>query len=287
MRTQIIDGQKIADTILEELKGRVAKLRKNNFAPQLVVFLAGRNPASELYVRVKQKRAAEVGVAVALKTFPDNVPEATLIRAIKSANAERATAGILVQLPLPKELDKQKVLDAVAPALDVDCLATANKEKLSQGKEVAFFPPAAAAVWRILASLPVDLKSAKILIVGSGDLIGKPLAAIFYREGLKFNLATRHTGDLRDLAGQADIIISGTGQAGLIRGDMIKAGAMVIDAGTTGVEHGGVTGDVDVASVRGRARFLSPVPGGVGPITVAVLLQNVVAAAENRLKQAG
>lgn len=273
---ELIDGAKIAEEILADLKSKVSILTTAGIFPRLIVVLVGENPASLSYIRVKQKRAAEIGFAVDIQKFPETISQAELQSSLMQINREPNVAGILVQLPLPQHLDRQVVLDTVKPELDVDCLTSINKQVLLDGQERVFIPPAAAAVLKILEIYKADYKRANMLIVGSGDLVGKPLATLFLRQKVDFRLANRHTENLPELARQADIIITGVGKPGLITGDMVKQGSMVIDAGTAASEQGDVRGDVEVASVAKKAAWLAAVPGGVGPVTVAMLLRNAV-----------
>lgn len=273
---QIVDGNKIAQEILADLKNKVVKLKSAGIVPRLAVFMVGRNPASRIYISKKQQAGELISIKVEVKSYPDDVSQEKLTEEIKRANAGGSISGIIVQLPLPSHLDKQLILDAVDPELDVDCLTTLNKEKLSAGQKVLFVPPTPAAVLKILQYYDIDLKSAHVLLVGRGDLVGKPLAAILKEQKIDFDLAHSQTQNLAELASRADIIITGVGKPGLIRGEMIKEGAVVIDAGTAGSESGDVRGDVDFESASRKARLISPMPGGVGPVTVAMLLNNVV-----------
>ena len=271
--TQFVDGKKIADDILKVLALRLRSGQK--FQPKLVVIFVGENRASASYVKMKQRRGEEIGVAVDVRNFPNTITQEDLITQVKNANSESDVRGIIVQLPLPKHIDRDLVLDSVDPRLDVDCLTSENKKRLIDGKAL-FVPPAAAAVIKILEYYNVHLEGKNILIVGSGDLIGKPLAAILLSKQIAFELANSQTENLSELVTKADIIITGVGKAGLISGSMIKDGAIIIDAGTTGSDEGEIVGDADQESVMGKASLLAPVPGGVGPVTVAMLLQNVV-----------
>ena len=280
---EIIDGKKIADGILSGLRIEISKLKTAGIAPRLVVILVGKNPASLSYIRVKQKRAREVGLRVEVQAYPENTPQAALQKAIQEFNKQPDVCGILVQLPLPGHLDKQAVLDSIRPELDVDCLTSGNKQKLIRGEEVPFFPPAVMAVLKILEVSKVNLAKANVLIVGSGDLIGKPLAALLLNRKISFKLANRYTENLPELTQKADVIIAGAGKPGLITGERVKKGAVVIDAGSTGSEKGEVVGDVDFESLVKKARLLAPVTGGVGPVTVAMLLGNVVRSAQRKL----
>lgn len=279
---EIIDGKKIADKILSGLADRISRLNSAGASPRLIVILVGQDPASLSYIKVKQKRAEEIGLTVEVKTYPENAEQTLLVREIEELNNAPDLSGILVQLPLPPHLNKQAVLDAVSPELDVDSLTSVNKSRLLAGKDALFVPPAAAAVMKILEHFNIDLKNARILLIGTGDLVGKPLAALFRGKGINYQLANRQTKNLVELSRQADVIITGVGKPGLVRGDMIKPGAVVIDAGTTGSESGELLGDIESGSVSRTARLLAPVPGGVGPVTVAMLLSNVVQNAEQR-----
>lgn len=274
----LVDGKQIADQILAELKSKISTLSR---PPKLAVFLVGQNPASVSYVEAKQKKALEIGLAVELKKFDESISQRELqdeIRNVKDAD------GIIVQLPLPTHIDRQAVLDEVPPGLDVDVLTTKNKVSLSEGAYIPFDPPAAAAVLKILDDYKVDLKDKNILIVGSGELVGQPLATLLLKRGISFELANKFTENTAELMGKADVVISGVGKEKLVTGEMIKEGAVVIDAGTAGSEAGEIKGDVDTETVSAKASLLSPVPGGVGPVTIAMLFQNVTKSALDRQK---
>ena len=279
---ELVDGKKIADRILNELKIDISKLHAAGIFPRLVVFLVGEDPASVAYTKIKKKRAEEIGLKVDLISFPASVTRDELKGAIAKANKEKDVSGILVQLPLPDGLPAQEILDTVSPDLDVDCLNSSNKRSLIEGR-VRFYPPAAAAILRILEDYDVRLDG-HIVLAGSGQLIGKPLAAMLLRKKISFEIANRQTENFAALAAKADILISAAGKPGLITGDIVKPGAVVIDAGAAGSETGGIVGDVDVPSVSEKARLLAAVPGGVGPVTVAILIQNAVKSAERRAK---
>jgi len=270
--TKLVDGKKIADEILQELR---IKIQESGLSLKLAVVLVGGNPASLSYIKMKQKRAEEIGIQVEIFRYRIEMTQAELIAEIKQINSEPSVSGILVQLPLPEHLNRDEVLNAVDPQKDVDCLTETNKQRLNTALAVPL-PPAAAAVLKILEYYNIALHDKSILIVGSGDLIGKPLAAILRSKQIDFHSANRQTEDLTHLTLKSDIIITGAGKPGLITGDMIKQGSIIIDAGTTGSDEGEILGDVDQQSVMGKAALLAPVPGGVGPITVAMLLKNVV-----------
>ena len=272
--TQLVDGKGIAEEILRDLKSKIAAL---DFTPRLVVIMVGDNPASASYIKIKQKRGEEIGVTVDVQHYAADINQDDLKKEIEKFNSQSDARGIIVQLPLPNHLDRDTILNAVDPKLDVDCLTSENKQRLIRG-EPLYLPPAAAAVMKILEYYNIELTGRSVLIVGSGDLIGKPLSAILLSKKIPFQLANRHTENLNELAAKADVIITGVGKAGLITGGMIKDGAVLIDAGTTGSDEGEIVGDVDAQSVTGKASLLAPVPGGVGPVTVAMLLENLVKA---------
>ena len=233
-------------------------------------------------LKIKQKKAVSIGLSVEIRSYPESVSWAELQGAIGKIAGEPGVCGLLVQLPLPVHLDRQAILDTIPPAVDVDCLTSTNKQKIIKGEDTLFVPPAAAAVLEILNYYEIDLAKENILIVGSGNLIGKPLAAILLRQNINFQMANRRTKNLRELIKNASVIISGAGRPGLVTGEMIRDGAVVIDAGTTGSETGEIVGDVDTETVSKKARLLAPVPGGVGPVTIAMLFRNVLAAAALR-----
>lgn len=282
----IVDGNEIAEQILAGLKDKLEKLNMAGVTPHLAVILVGQDPVSLSYIKIKQQKAEEIGLKVEVKAYPENISQSDLQKATQELNGKPEISGILVQLPLPSHLDRQAILDAVSMERDVDCLNSVNRQKLIAGEKVKFLPPAPAAVLKILEFYQIDLAKANILVVGSGELVGQPLAAILLNRKINFRLANRYTENLVELTKEADIIITGAGKSGLISGGMIKDGAVVIDAGATGSESGDVVGDVDIESVSKKATLLAPVPGGVGPVTVAMLLQNVILAAFDSAKWA-
>jgi len=207
----LIDGKKLANEILSELTGEIADLKKAGIQPRLIVVLVGQDPSSVSYVRAKKKRGEEIGIHVDVKSFDDSVSQQELVSVIKKFNSTAGVCGILVQLPLPEHIDPVKVLDVVDPDLDVDCLTSKNKRDLIDGKRVDYLPPAVAAVLKILDHYNVDLKNSNVLLVGSGDLIGKPMAAVLLHKGIDFEMANRYTENLPELVRQADVIVSGVG----------------------------------------------------------------------------
>ncbi len=273
----IIDGKIIAETILKNLEQRLKVL---SFRPLLCDVLVGTDSVAESYVNIKRKTSERIGLRFEVVHLPESISQADLLNQIAKIQNKPELAGLIVQLPLPTGINKQTVLDAIKPEFDVDCLGRINSQLFYGGKS-NIAPPTAAAVRAILQSLPIDLSNKQILVIGQGELVGKPVTFLLKQQGLKVLIADSSTANLANLTKSADVIISGTGQPGLITGQQIKPGATVIDAGTS-ESGGGIVGDVDFASVEPVAAYVSPVPGGVGPVTVAKLLENVVAVAESK-----
>ncbi len=273
----VINGKIIADRIFSGLKREISNL---GFVPKLIDIYVGGNSVIESYVNIKGRRAREIGMGFEAVHFPETATQEEIENKIRQANSRREVCGIIVQLPLPQNLDKKKILDAISPALDVDAIGTVNSEKFISGQEI-FLPPTAGAILQILEQYKIGIGSAKILVIGAGDLVGKPVAVLLKRRGAQIKIADSQTRNLKELSLAADIIISGAGSPKLVKADMVKEGAIVIDAGTS--ESGGsIAGDVDFETVAPKCSLITPVPGGVGPVTVAMLLRNALMAAKAR-----
>ncbi|MCX6754428.1 MAG: bifunctional 5,10-methylenetetrahydrofolate dehydrogenase/5,10-methenyltetrahydrofolate cyclohydrolase [Candidatus Nomurabacteria bacterium] len=278
METKTIDGRKIKDEILGEIKEDVLSLP---FTPIFCDILVGGDPVSSSYVRIKSKSASLVEIKFRTVEFKDSVSTQDLIDEIENLNRVPSMCGIIIQLPLPHHIDKQMVLDAISPQLDVDCLSTVNSENFYHNDSDVGYPTALACV-RILDSLNIDLNEKKILVLGQGSLVGLPVSHLLKSKYLDVSTADIKTTNTEELIKDADIIISAIGKAKYIKGSMIKKGAVLIDAGTS-EDNGAVVGDVDLESVAGIASFVSPTPGGVGPVTVAMLLKNVLKVAKQKI----
>ena len=274
----IIDGRKIAKEILEQLKTEVASL---GFKPKLIDVFVGSDPVIESYVNIKAKRAFETGIDFEIKKYPQDVLEETLVADIKQMNSEKNICGLIVQLPLPKHLDKQAVMNAINPDIDVDMITSVSLGELFTGQQ-KIMPATASAILRMLKDLNIDLRGKHVLVVGAGDLVGKPVTFLLMQAGATVTVANQSTQDLSSLCLSADIIISGTVVPGLIKPSMVRAESIVIDAGTA-ESNSGISGDVDFEGIKDKVFAVSPVPGGVGPVTVAMLLSNVVAVAKRRM----
>jgi methylenetetrahydrofolate dehydrogenase (NADP+)/methenyltetrahydrofolate cyclohydrolase len=273
---KIVDGKQIAQRILLKLKGEAKRLARK---PHLAVVLVGSDPASLTYVRKKQEAASTVGIKFSLYRFPQQIKLSTLLVEIKKIQTQ-ALSGIIVQLPLPSNIDKKKVLNQLNPEIDVDFLSWESLGKLVIG-ENTLIPPAPAAILEILKYYQVKLLGRHVVLVGSGDLIGKPLANILIQLPVTLTICRKQTKNLASYTRRADILITGAGQSNLIRGQMVKPGAVVIDAGVsfTGKK---MHGDVNFGEVAKKASLITPTPGGVGPITVAKLLENTVVSAKSK-----
>ena len=284
---EIINGKKIRDEILVSIKREVSLLK---FKPIFCDVLVGNDPASIQYVEMKGRMAEAVGISFHKANFPASINTNDLIKEIQILNKIPNMCGIIIQLPLPENIDRQMVLDSIDPKLDVDCLGKVASEKFYSGStpgEVGF--PTALACMTILDSLNLDLKDKKIVVLGQGMLVGKPVAALLKFRGLNPTILRSKTENKEELIKQADVVISGMGKGKYITGEMIKKGAVLIDAGTSeeisgppsGLGRASIVGDVDLDLVKDIASYVSPVPGGVGPVTVAMLLNNVLKVAQS------
>ncbi len=273
----ILDGKKIAVEILAKVKSEVAKL---SFQPVFCDVLVGGDPASAQYVKMKGRMAEKLGIKFKNAHFPESISTENLVAEIKKINQEPNICGLIVQLPLPSAIDKQAVLDAIESKIDVDCTGKVNMDLFYTGHAYVI-NPTAGSVMELLDSAKVDLKDKKFLVIGHGQLVGKPVEFLLKARGFAVDVARSKTENILELMKNADVIISAVGKPKLISGDKIKAGSIIIDAGTAESE-GGIAGDVDFESVKNIAGFISPVPGGVGPVTVAHLLNNVLKVAQSK-----
>jgi len=271
----IIDGRKLRDEILGKIKSEVSAL---SLVPVFCDVLVGEDPSSVQYVRMKAKTAEAVGIQFHTANFPATISEKDLLQEIQILNKIPNMCGIIVQLPLPEHLDRRVVLDSIDPVLDVDCLGTISGKKFYENKNPIGFPTALACM-AILDSLNLDLQSKKILVLGQGYLVGKPVTALLKARGLEVDTIDIYTENKEELIKNADVVLSGLGQGKYLMCDMVKDGVVIVDAGTS-EENGSIVGDVDFESVKDKASFLTLTPGGVGPVTVACLLNNVLKVAK-------
>ena len=284
MTARIIDGNALAQTIRAELAEKVATLKATQgITPCLAVILVGEDPASSVYVRNKVAACEKVGFRSIRETYPINVEPLTELGKIAELNADPAVHGILVQLPLPKQFDTEAVLEAIVPEKDVDGFHAENVGALMQGTP-RFIPCTPYGVMKMLEAANVPLKGAEAVIVGRSNIVGKPMAMLLLAQSCTVTVCHSRTKDLAFHTKRADILIAAVGQAKMITGDMIKPGATVIDVGINRLPDGKLCGDVDFESAREVAGAISPVPGGVGPMTITMLLANTLESAERTLK---
>jgi methylenetetrahydrofolate dehydrogenase (NADP+) / methenyltetrahydrofolate cyclohydrolase len=287
---RIISGQDLSEAMRTELADEAAAFnRDTGITPCLAVVLVGADPASEVYVRMKGKAADRAGFASRQITLPDSTPEDELLGVIDGLNADPDVHGILVQLPLPKHIDSAKVLMAIDPAKDVDGFHPVNVGRLSVGDETVLAPCTPAGVIEMLLRSGYDTSGKHVVVVGRSNIVGKPVALLLLRTGRGGNatvtIAHSRTPDLGAITRQADILIAAVGRAGLIRKDMVKPGAVVIDVGVNRVDDESspkgyrLVGDVAFEEVSEVAEAITPVPGGVGPMTITMLLRNTLEAA--------
>ena len=279
MPATLIDGKSLAAELRNSLKSAVASLAARGARPGLAAILAGDDPASRVYVRNKVRACEAAGVHSEVHEFPGDVAEAALLQCVARLNADRAVHGILVQLPLPKQIDAQRVLAAVSPAKDVDGFHAVNLGALVQGR-AGFVPGTPAGVMRLLEHAGVPLAGKQATIVGRSTIVGKPLALLLMQKDATVTICHSKTPQLASVTRQADVLVAAAGRAKLITADMVKHGACVIDVGINRAGDGKLVGDVDFAAVKEIAGSITPVPGGVGPMTVAMMIVNAVRAAE-------
>ena len=274
---QIIDGKALSQVVKDEVKAEVLALEaKYGRKPCLAVIIVGENPASQVYVRNKVKAAAYTGMESRLVELPADISEEALLQQIAILNDDPLTDGILVQLPLPGHIDEEKVIDAIAREKDVDGFHPLNVAGLWLGKD-CIVPCTPAGIMRMLDSIGVELKGKNAVVVGRSNIVGKPVAKLLLDRNATVTIAHSRTGDLGEVCRSADVLVVAVGKAGLVTGDMIKPDAIVIDVGMNRNADGKLCGDVDYASAEPVSSWITPVPGGVGPMTIAMLMKNTIA----------
>jgi len=278
MSAMVIDGKAVAATLRTRVAGEVAALR---YQPGLTVVLVGDDPASAVYVRSKDRAAAGVGIAAKTIRLPASTSEGELLVLVRQLNADDAVDGILVQMPLPKQIRSAAIIDAIDPAKDVDGLHPFNAGLLQSGRP-GLVPCTPAGVMKLFAEAGVALAGARAIVVGRSVLVGRPVAALLTIADATVTIAHSRTRELAAECHRAEIVVAAAGRAEMVRGDWIAPGAVVIDVGINRMPDGKLVGDVAYAEAAERARAITPVPGGVGPMTIACLLENTVIAAKRR-----
>ena len=271
----IIDGKKIAEKLRVELKKKIIEFKATyKSVPGLTVILIGEDPPSKIYVKNKQKYAKDIGINSEIIKYQENVDEKTVLDKISKLNNDKKISGILVQLPLPKQINKKKIIDAILPEKDVDGFHPVNVGNLSSGYE-GKVPCTPLGCYLLLRKVEKDLKGKHAVIIGRSNLNGKPMAQLLLKENCTVTITHSKTKDLKNECKRADIIIAAVGQPKLVKGDWVKKGAIVIDVGINKTANG-LEGDVDFEEVSKVAKAITPVPGGVGPMTIACLLSNTI-----------
>jgi len=286
MTARIINGTELAKSVRQEVAVRAAALTAQGTQPCLAVILVGENPASQVYVRNKVKACEESGLRSILEHHPATLGEADLLARIDALNTDPDVHGILVQLPLPKHIDSHKVIEAIAAEKDVDGFHISNAGLLMTGQPL-FRPCTPYGVMKMLENQGVALRGAEAVVVGASNIVGKPQAMLLLQAGATVTICKSKTVDLAAHTRRADVLVVAVGRANMITGDMIKPGAVVIDVGMNRLDNGKLAGDVEFASAVEVAGAITPVPGGVGPMTIAMLLVNTMEAAERSAGSAG
>ena len=284
MTARLIDGNALAKQIRGEVAGRTAALKARGVQPALSIILVGEDPASQVYTRHKVNDSTETGLNATLLHYPAGVPESELLARIDTLNRDPAVHGILVQLPLPGHMDTGKVIEAIAAEKDVDGFHVASAGALMVGRP-GFWPCTPYGCMKMLESIGYDLKGKHAVVIGRSNIVGKPMAMMLLGRNATVTICHSATKDLKAMTLQADVVVAAVGKRNVLTADMVKPGAVVIDVGMNRNEEGKLCGDVDFAGVQEVAGWITPVPGGVGPMTRAMLLVNTLEAAERAAGQ--
>lgn len=276
---QIIDGKLVAARLRDEIRVEVKRFKtKPGLTPKLTVVLVGDDPASQIYVRNKERGCQDVGMVSEVQRLPASIKQGELIEIVRQLNADRSVHGILVQLPLPAGLDERVVLDEIDPRKDVDGLHPLNMGKLLKGDESGFIACTPQGIIELILSTGTEIQGKEAVVVGRSNIVGKPVSILLMQRNATVTVCHSRTRDLAEVTRRADILVAAVGSPQIIHGTMIKPGALIIDVGTNRVGEK-LVGDVDFQSAQERAEFITPVPGGVGPMTIALLLRNTLKAA--------
>lgn len=280
----IISGRECSEKVRAEIKKDVIQFKnKYGFVPGLAVIIVGENPASVVYVRNKKKACVDAGMRSEVIELPECTTEQELLCVIEKLNSDTNVHGILVQLPLPRHINEESVINAISPEKDVDAFHPENVGRIMTGK-YSFVPCTPAGVMELLDYKNIDIEGKHCVIIGRSNIVGKPQAMLMLGKNATVTVCHSKTVDLASVTRQADILVAAVGKAGFVRSDMVKEGAVVIDVGINRLSDGKLCGDVDFDSVEPIASYITPVPGGVGPMTITMLLKNTLTAAKNTVK---
>lgn len=281
MSATIIDGKAVAQRVLQQLASRVQVLKERGIAPRLAVVRVGDDPASKVYIRAKIRACEQVGMLGGEFELPGDSSESDVLRQVDALNVDPSVHGILVQLPLPKGIHPHRVADHIAPHKDVDGLHVQNLGRLLQG-EAGFRPCTPAGIVRLLDEYGIDPKGKHVVVVGRSEIVGKPISLLLLERDATVTVCHSRTPDLGAMTRLADIVVVAVGRPHLLKAEMVRPGAVVIDVGVNRLPSGGLAGDADFNAIAPTAAYMTPVPGGIGPMTVAMLIQNTVEAAERQ-----
>ncbi|MEY4583629.1 MAG: hypothetical protein RJB10_126 [Pseudomonadota bacterium] len=284
MTVKIIDGNALAASVREDVALRTAVLVEQGLRPGLAVVLVGENPASQVYVRNKVKACADAGLHSVLERYPATMTEAELLARIESLNRDNSIHGVLVQLPLPAHMDAQKVIEAISPDKDVDGFHVSSAGALLVGRP-GYWPCTPYGCMKMLESIGYDLRGKHAVVIGRSNIVGKPMALMLLAQHATITICHSATANLKELTLQADVIVAAVGKRNVLTKDMVKPGTVVLDVGMNRNDEGKLCGDVDYKGVSEVAGYITPVPGGVGPMTIAMLLVNTLEAAEQMHRQ--
>jgi len=277
----ILDGKKLSNKIKDEVRAETEKLQEKTVTPGLAVVLVGNDPASAAYVGMKEKACEAVGIYSIVHKMPDTISQEKILEIIDMMNKNPNIDGILVQLPLPKHIDTTAILEAIDPIKDVDGFHPYNVGRVVAGLD-GFIPATPFGVMELLKEYNIDPQGKDVCVVGASNIVGKPMATLLLNANATVDICHIYTKDLKEHTKKANIICVGVGVINLIKEDMVKEGAIVVDIGINRADNGKLVGDVDYENVAPKCSYITPVPGGVGPMTIAMLLQNTIKSAKQR-----
>ncbi|MEE1280586.1 MAG: bifunctional methylenetetrahydrofolate dehydrogenase/methenyltetrahydrofolate cyclohydrolase FolD [Oscillospiraceae bacterium] len=279
---QIIDGKKISAEVKEEVKLKVSELKEKGISVGLAVVLVGEDPASKVYVNNKKKACEAIGIESFEYLLPEDTTQEQLLSLVEKLNSDENVDGILVQLPLPRHLDEKAVIAAISPDKDVDAFHAANVGKIMIG-DYTFAPCTPAGIIELIERSNISLEGKNCVVIGRSNIVGKPMSMLLLHKNATVTICHSRTKNLSEVVRGADVVVAAVGRAKFVTADMVKEGAVVIDVGINRMDDGKLCGDVDFESIAPKCSYITPVPGGVGPMTIAILMQNTLKAAELKL----
>lgn len=278
---KIIDGKVISAAVKESVAKEVELLKSQGYLPGLAVIIVGEDPASKVYVSNKEKACEQIGMKSVKYALPENTTNEELLALIDKLNHDETINGILCQLPLPRHLDEKAVIDAIDPVKDVDAFHPVNVGKIMTG-DYDFLPCTPAGIMEMLAYENIDIEGKTCVVIGRSNIVGKPMSMLLLHKNGTVTICHSRTKNLKEVCASADILVAAVGKANFVTADMVKEGAVVIDVGINRLENGKLCGDVNFAEVEPKASYITPVPGGVGPMTIATLMKNTLTAAKKQ-----